>query len=54
MHCNLVIIAPPEADYVSFAARSAANEKIYFSAIFAARVPLKAGRAVNVFLIFAG
>jgi hypothetical protein len=58
MHCDLVIIAPPEADYFSFAvacipACGAAQRQmkiIYFSAIFAARVPLKAGRAVTIFL----
>jgi hypothetical protein len=53
MAYRLAIIDPPEADYFSFAALSAANEKIYFSAIFAARVPLQAGRAVNTFLNFA-
>jgi hypothetical protein len=30
MHYMLVIIAPPEADYFSFAARSAANENNVF------------------------
>jgi hypothetical protein len=57
MHCNLVIIAPPEADYFSFAvayipAYGAAQRQmkmICFSAIFAARVLLKAGRAVKAF-----
>jgi hypothetical protein len=49
MHCNLVNISPPEADYFSFAARSAANEKnIYLCDLCGSRTA-KAGRAVNGF-----
>jgi len=39
MHYNLAIFDPPEADCISFAALSAANEIIYSSAISVARVP---------------
>jgi hypothetical protein len=49
MQCKVVVIAPSEADYFSFAARSAANEKnIYLCDLCGSRTA-KAGRAVNGF-----
>jgi hypothetical protein len=54
MTYRLAIIDPPEADCFSFVPLLAGQMKIiYFSAISAARVPLKAGRAVNTVLNFA-
>jgi hypothetical protein len=52
MHCNLVIIAPPEADYFSFAARSAANENNKSLCDLCGSSPRRylRGRAVNNFL----
>jgi hypothetical protein len=49
MQCKLVVIAPPEADYFSFAvacipdygAAQRQMKRIFISAIFAAREPLK-------------
>jgi hypothetical protein len=54
MAYRLAILDPPEADYFSFAVAcipsyGAAQRQMkkYFSAIFAARVPLQAVRAVK-------
>jgi hypothetical protein len=51
MHCMLAIIAPPEADYFSFAARSAANEKNIFLCDLCGSSSRRflRGRAVNAF-----
>jgi hypothetical protein len=53
MHCNLVIIAPPEADYFSFAARSAANENNIILCDLCGSSTAQSGTGGEFFLIFA-
>jgi hypothetical protein len=53
MHCNSGIIAPPEADYFSFAARSAANENNISLGDLCGSSTAQSGTGGECFLVFA-